>query len=229
MERESQAKSNRRAILLLLLLLLFIVIALGLGVYFWQKSKINKLEERLAEAENQARSLQRRISEFESKVGKFQEATETVASLTQGLDEEKSKKSSSEISLSSAEVIKAFGFIKKIYKKDKKNYLVIDYAEFYTGEEADKAAIEDGEIQPGEHVPNDYYIRNKNPKLRTFEIADNVNCFVSYFKEEGGVDLKYVDLSYLKSLLTSGELEFRPFWIERKGNVVIKITEQYVP
>jgi len=230
MERENQTRSNWKVILLLLLLLLLIAIALGAGVYFWQRSEIGKLEKQLAQAESQVEDLQRRISELEGKVKKpQQEATKSAASLTEGLDEEKSQKSSSEISLSSAEVIKAFGFIKKIYEKNGKNYLVIDYAEFYTGEEADKAAIEDGEIKPGEHVDGDYYIRNKNPKLRTFEIADDVSCFVCDFEKEGGVDLKYVELSHLKSLLAKGELEFRPFWIERKGNVVVKITEQYIP
>jgi spore germination protein GerM len=56
--------------------------------------------------------------------------------------------------------------------------LVADYAQWLTGEEANRAAIEDGEIAEGDTVPNDYYIRNLNPQLRTLPVADGVTLFL---------------------------------------------------
>lgn len=56
--------------------------------------------------------------------------------------------------------------------------LIADYAQWLTGDEADRAAIEDGEIAEGESVPNGYYIRNVNPQLRTLPVADDVTIFL---------------------------------------------------
>jgi hypothetical protein len=51
--------------------------------------------------------------------------------------------------------------------------IVADYAQWLTGDEADQAAIEDGEIPEGDTVPNGYYIRNQNPQLRTLPLASD--------------------------------------------------------
>ena len=56
--------------------------------------------------------------------------------------------------------------------------LMADYAQWLTGEDADRAAIEDGEIEEGDSVPNGYYIRNVNPQLRTLPIAEGVTLFL---------------------------------------------------
>jgi len=52
--------------------------------------------------------------------------------------------------------------------------IVADYAQWLTGIEANQAAIEDGDIPEGDTVPNDYYIRNQNPQLRTLPLAGDV-------------------------------------------------------
>ena len=52
--------------------------------------------------------------------------------------------------------------------------VVADYAQWLTGDAANQAALEDGAIGEGETVPNDYYIRNQNPQLRTLPVAPEV-------------------------------------------------------
>jgi hypothetical protein len=53
--------------------------------------------------------------------------------------------------------------------------VVADYAQWLTGEEAAQAAYEDGVIDSVEEgVPNDFYIRNANPLLRTLPLAPDV-------------------------------------------------------
>lgn len=57
--------------------------------------------------------------------------------------------------------------------------IVADYAQWLTGDEANQAAFEDGVIGSVEEgVPNDYYIRNVNPRLRTLPLADDVRVWL---------------------------------------------------
>jgi hypothetical protein len=46
--------------------------------------------------------------------------------------------------------------------------VTVDLVQWFTGEAATKAAAEDGEESP---PPNDYYVRNVNPRLRTLPVA----------------------------------------------------------
>lgn len=48
--------------------------------------------------------------------------------------------------------------------------VTFDLSQFLTGDEAQQAAEEDGAVAPGEPVPNDYYIRNQNAKLRDLPV-----------------------------------------------------------
>jgi hypothetical protein len=49
--------------------------------------------------------------------------------------------------------------------------MTFDLLQWFEGDEADQAAADDGEILPGEQVPNDYYVRNVNPQLFTTPYA----------------------------------------------------------
>lgn len=69
--------------------------------------------------------------------------------------------------------------------------ITIDYIEFYTGETAIEKALEDGSDvvemdEYGYYIPNDYYIRNNNTRLRTFPI--NVGCLIKMIPELSGPD-----------------------------------------
>ncbi len=64
-----------------------------------------------------------------------------------------------------------FGFLTAVSAGE----IVADYAQWLSGDEANQAAFEDGVISSVEEgVPNDYYIRNVNPQLRTLPLADDV-------------------------------------------------------
>ncbi len=62
-----------------------------------------------------------------------------------------------------------FAFLRRVAADE----IAADYAQWLTGEEANRAAVEDGEIAAGESLPNDYYIRNQNPQLRTLPVASD--------------------------------------------------------
>jgi hypothetical protein len=66
----------------------------------------------------------------------------------------------------------------------------IDYVEMYTGAEAVAKAKEDGspvvevDDEGHEYIPNDYYIRNNNPLVRTLPLA--AGCAIRLLDMSGG-------------------------------------------
>jgi hypothetical protein len=133
--------------------------------------------------------------------------------------------------------IKAMGFIDKVYVKDGKRYISIDYAEMLTGAEADAAAVAAGEIAPGEHVPNDFWIQNDNPQKRVFEVSDSVAITTSTWTTFPWNEIMDhpVTWAQFKSFWSATppadaiHLHGSPWWIERDGPLVVKIDEQFLP
>jgi hypothetical protein len=145
--------------------------------------------------------------------------------------------------LSSAETrlanghIKAMGFIDKVYVKDGKRYISIDYAEMLTGAEADAAAVAAGEIKPGEHVPDDFWIKNDNPQKRIFEVSDSVAVTTSTWTTFAWNEImdhpvtwvQFMSFWSVKPPADALHLHGSPWWIERDGPLVVKIDEQFLP
>jgi hypothetical protein len=145
--------------------------------------------------------------------------------------------------LSSAETllpsghIKAMGFIDKVYIKNGKRYISIDYAQMLTGAAATAAARAEGFIGPGETLDTDYYISNVNPQKRVFEVSGSVAITTSTRWVPGDDMGAACTWTAFKSFwgpagaLSSSEkhLHAVPWWIERDGPIVVKIDEQYLP
>jgi WD40 repeat protein len=179
---------------------------------------------------------------------------------------------------SQPETEKALGYIKAVYEKDGKRYLDIDYVQWLTGKEAIKAAIEDKECivdfegedvskllkeleeydismgfgKFGSCAPNGFYIRNQNPKIRTFEIDPNVSVFMQTLSHASDGNFNWneqISISKLKDLINGTDrpdylkpennpyinpvydnpYNRIPFHIEIMNGIVKKITEQYLP
>ncbi len=144
---------------------------------------------------------------------------------------------STEVKLSNGHV-KSLGFIHNVWiDAQGRRYLTIDYCDVFYGDAATAAARAAGVIGPDEEVP--VYVRNQSTRLREWLIADGaalVTCtraypldsnpdppctwseFVSFWK--AGV----------QSSLDQGISDFygAPWWIERSGDTVVKITEQFI-
>jgi hypothetical protein len=125
-----------------------------------------------------------------------------------------------------------FGFIHSIDLSSHVPTLVFDLAYFLTGDAANKAASKHGEATP---VPNDYYIVNDNPRLRTLaldpdvqiELVDWANCCDAVFIG----DLQSFADSFQGTPNPSGEYRggASPYWITVEHGVVVKIREQFLP
>lgn len=132
---------------------------------------------------------------------------------------------------------KQIGFVKKVYAKSGKNYLNIDYIQWLTGDAAEKALREDGQCpKSGECIVyDDYYIRNQNPLIRTFEIAPDVKIVMqTYSAEQTGIVMnnEEITLDQFKNIFSSAawsHLKDVPYIVEISNQQIVKITEQYIP
>jgi hypothetical protein len=110
---------------------------------------------------------------------------------------------------------------------------VIDVVQWLRGDAADQAAAERGDIEPGEHVPNDYYIVNDNPMLRTLAFAEEVEVLL-FSLETGVLETERSTLQHLLGLFAEprpGEehVVSSPYWVTVADGLIVGLEEQYLP
>jgi len=125
-----------------------------------------------------------------------------------------------------------FGYIESVDIRTLPGTMVFDLAYFLTGDEANQAAEEHGDETP---VPNDYYIVNDNPRLRTLVVSRNIrillidwkNCCDQFFPADPG---RFQD-SFALDEYPPGNYKgkFSPYWLTVRDGVVTAIEEQYLP
>jgi hypothetical protein len=106
--------------------------------------------------------------------------------------------------------------------------LTFDLAEFLTGEAAVQAAAEHGDESP---PPNDYYIVNDNPKLRTMPVAPDVTIrTIDWTNCCELTDVPYTD--WAASLTAPTDALYgkgTQYWITVTDGQIVEIEEQYLP
>jgi hypothetical protein len=113
--------------------------------------------------------------------------------------------------------------------------VTFDLIQFLTGDEAIAAYEEDVPDDPDPGPPNDYWIRNVNPRLRTLPIAPDATVTVVRLGEPSGADGVPWTLDELPAHLAlgtdvpAGRLGSNPFWLTVEDGVVVAIDEQYLP
>jgi hypothetical protein len=127
-----------------------------------------------------------------------------------------------------------FGYILEIDIEGDPPSIAFDLAEFLTGEEANEAAVEDGVISEGETVPNDYYIRNRNPMLRTLSLALDVSITVVNWENccesiPGELEPFVQAFSAKDPPLGIYRGTYSPYWLTVQGGRIVAIEEQYLP
>jgi hypothetical protein len=131
-------------------------------------------------------------------------------------------------------VLTQFGYVRTITKTRSAYTLRFDPALWLEGRTADAAAAEDGAINPGQPVPNDYWIRNPDHKLLTYNLPANAHVTIL-------VDLQTtkVSVATLAQLLKTatgcaGKYQLRPpcrlgFWLGYSIDTVRSLDQQYQP
>lgn len=111
--------------------------------------------------------------------------------------------------------------------------LTMDVIQFLTGPQAVDSYHRDNPADP-DGPPNDYYIVNENPRLRTLPVAADVRVRLVRLHEGGGAELKPGAWEELPSYLAHypdelGRLSGNPFWITVVAGRITTIEEQYIP
>jgi len=132
-----------------------------------------------------------------------------------------------------------FAFINGVDTTGPSPALIVDYAEFLSGDEAVQAAIEDGELSPDqadEGLPNDFYIRNNNPQLRTLPLDDEALIYLFDYTITDEFDYDPVSIDTLIAAMQSDDqsayyfsLTDYPVWLTIKNDTILEITPQYLP
>jgi hypothetical protein len=105
--------------------------------------------------------------------------------------------------------------------------ITFDLIQFFTGDAATKAAAEDHEESP---PPNDYYIRNVNPRLRTLPVRDDAPITVNVLAAQStGSSTKNVSVTLAKLATYFPNSGTSPFWITVEQGQVTRIAQQYLP
>jgi hypothetical protein len=128
-----------------------------------------------------------------------------------------------------------FGFIRSVDRSTEPATLEFDEAEWLTGEAAQKAAVEDGKLEPGQPVANDYYIRNPDKATRVLEVDPDTavtatRCQLCRDGKPGNVT------DFLASFSRKGQTyndDYRgaesQYWLTIEDGRVLAIDEQYRP
>jgi hypothetical protein len=126
-----------------------------------------------------------------------------------------------------------FGYVRAV--DPEAGTIGFDPAYFLTGKEADRA-YQEATGDTG-HVPNDHFVVNDNPLLRTLPLAPDVrlrlldwnHCCETFF--DGDVSL-FAQAIEQQGDVTDGDLIYRgqsQWWVTVQNGVVTEIEEQYSP
>jgi hypothetical protein len=109
--------------------------------------------------------------------------------------------------------------------------VVVDLGYLLSGDAANEAAAEDGVETP---VPNDYYIVNDNPKLRTVPLSRDAT--VEYIPTSTCCDLEPWDLQTWVDVVNGdvqsdmmGEMSYTWWWITVEDGEIVAVEQQYFP
>lgn len=192
---------------------------------------------RVADATRECQNAEERISELESEVASLtaQAGEGATDDAPQGPDASSDSTSSeSETSMESgdeqvADVDRQFCFVRGGSWEGDRPLLSVDYAELLTGAEAASEAASRGDESP---PPNDVYIVNDNPRLRSIPVDPETE--VRMLSSETGLGEPYVLglgqwYDVLAGMSGSNYVKNYPYWITVEHGVITAIEEQYLP
>ncbi|WP_126425758.1 hypothetical protein [Brevibacillus marinus] len=159
----------------------------------------------------------------------------SILGITAGVSAQTATPSSSQATSTQPAVAteKATAYIQSLQIRQGKLYADFDYIEWYTGKAADREFLKDCKecSEPGspKHAPNNYYIRNVDPQIHTYMIADTAEFILQTRTGEINWNEKVTREDFVLFFLQNENNFDSPFHIEITNGVVTKITEQYVP
>ena len=220
-------RPRSRSISLTSVLFLIAAIIGGASVFAWDRSGSRDRTEALVKA----------IDERDEALATTATLTARVARLRDELVQAQARVTdlAEEVAAAQAELLtvagpplddgRYFGALIALGATQKPPRLVIDVQQWFTDDEAIAAAIEDGVIEPGEIVPNGYYIRNENPRWRTIEIDPAASVSLTVYPHGEVDDPEIVSLERFADL----SLEWSEYWIVVEDDMIVAVVQQFIP
>jgi hypothetical protein len=131
-----------------------------------------------------------------------------------------------------------YGHVKTITRKGARYELRFDPAWWLSGTTANRAAVEDRVIPPGEIVPNDHYARDESHRPLTFRVPAGARATVITFGGPPGLRSTVVPISELAEIAKGRNPRRRRlfdrgnhlgFWIRVVNDTVRSLDQQYQP
>lgn len=131
-----------------------------------------------------------------------------------------------------------YGHVRSLTRKGSRYELRFDPAWWLGGATANRAAVEDGRIRPGEVVPNDYYVRDETRRLLTYRVPRSARATVITLGGTGGPRSTVVPISELAEIVKGRNPRRRRlfvpgnrlgFWIRVATDTVRSLDQQYQP
>jgi hypothetical protein len=129
-----------------------------------------------------------------------------------------------------------YGHVRSIARAHGRWEMRFDPALWLGGVAAERAAVEDGAIAPGEPVPNDHYVVDESRRLLTFVVAANARARVI---TTPNIRLTTVPVGELAQIVAGRNPRHRRlmepeagFWIvvsPKYPNAVVALEQQYQP
>lgn len=121
---------------------------------------------------------------------------------------------------------KSYALILNIYNENEKDYVDVDYVQYYAGDKAIKEARKRGQadshIVNGEtvySVPDDIYIVNENIKIRRLEVSKKVKIELGFTN----------DSNARKKLVPIDDFKDKLFLLTIENEKIIRIKEIFTP
>jgi hypothetical protein len=112
----------------------------------------------------------------------------------------------------------------------------VDPALWLTGVTAYRAMVEDGQLPPGEPVPNDYYIRDPDHRLLTYLVAADARVTVLTRNGQGPIPTTRISVAELAQIVKGKNPKHRRllepkagFWLRVLSDRVVSLDQQYQP
>lgn len=128
-----------------------------------------------------------------------------------------------------------WGHIRSLARKGRRFELRFDPAWWLTGLTAQRAAVQDGSIRPGEAVPNDYYVVDESHRILTYRVPANARVTVIGREPACLIAIGVAELAEIvhgrnpKHRRLFDRARALGYWIEIRGDAIRSLDQQYQP
>ena len=131
-----------------------------------------------------------------------------------------------------------YGHVKTLARRGGRYELRFDPAWWLGGTTANRAAVEDRVIRPGDVVPNDYYIREESHRVLTYRVPASARATVIVVGGAGGLRSARIAVAELAEIVKGRNPKRRRlfvpgnrlgFWIRVATDTVRSLDQQYQP